>query len=318
MSRPWILVTPASRGIGHALTRHLLRTTTVPILATARRDPDAVKARLLQDLETTATTTTTAPPDNRDGDAPPASDRLHVLPLDVTSEPSIAEAAARARELFPPGADGGRGRGRGRGQDRHHLHLAFAIPGVLHPEKSPRQVDAEAALATYRVNALGPLLLMKHFGDLLPRRQAEPLLLPGGAGRQQQQQQHRQGQHEEQGLRLPPHAVWLSMSARVGSVSDNKKGGWYSYRSSKAAVNALAKTFDLQLLTRSGERAMAIAYHPGTVRTDLSRDFWGSVDEEKLFEPEYAVERMVEVVTSKIGLEGRGRCWDWKGEEILP
>jgi hypothetical protein len=63
---------------------------------------------------------------------------------------------------------------------------------------------------------------------------------------------------------------------------------------------------------------MAMAYHPGTVRTDLSRDFWETVPKEKLFEPEFAAEKMVEVVTGKVGLDGRGRCWDWKGEEILP
>lgn len=108
------------------------------------------------------------------------------------------------------------------------------------------------------------------------------------------------------------------MSARVGSTSDNRKGGWYSYRSSKAAVNSLTKTFDHQLVARSGEKAMALAYHPGTVRTDLSRDYWATVDKEKLFEPEFAVERMVEVVTDKVGLQGRGRCWDWQGQEILP
>jgi hypothetical protein len=62
---------------------------------------------------------------------------------------------------------------------------------------------------------------------------------------------------------------------------------------------------------------MAMAYHPGTVKTGLSKEFWGGVKEGKLFEPEFAVEKMVEVVRS-VGLEGRGRCWDWKGEEILP
>lgn len=290
MSRPWILVTPASRGIGHALTRHLLQTTTLPILATARRDPESVKKSLLADLQTSSSSSSSK-------DVPPPPDRLHVLPLDVTSEPSIAEAASRARELFP--AEGSKG---GATSGGNHLHLAFTIPGILHAEKSPRQVDAEAALQTYRVNALGPLLLMKHFSDFLPRKQTEVLL------------EEQQGD----GAALPAHAVWLSMSARVGSVSDNKKGGWYSYRSSKAAVNQLVRSFDLQLLARSGERAMAMAYHPGTTKTDLSRDFWDSVETGKLFEPEDAAAKMVEVVTRKVGLEGRGRCWDWKAEEIMP
>lgn len=324
MSRPWVLVTPSSRGIGFALTRHLLRTTTLPILATARRDPSAVKARLLQDLgdlpSPPATTSAKSPPPAA---AAAPEDRLHVLPLDVTSEPTVEAAAQRARELFPP--DGG-----GEGGQRYHLRLAFAVPGVLHPEKSLAQVDAGRALETYRVNALGPLLLMKHFAGFLPRRRTRLLDDGGGEGgehhhHQQQQHQHPPGEEGGSGAggaaetRLPPQrAVWLNMSARVGSVSDNRKGGWYSYRSSKAAVNALTRTFDLHLAAASGDRAMAVAYHPGTVRTDLSREFWATVEEGKLFEVGYAVERMVKVVTEEVGIEGRGRCWDWKGEEILP
>ena len=62
---------------------------------------------------------------------------------------------------------------------------------------------------------------------------------------------------------------------------------------------------------------MAIAYHPGTVKTGLSKEFWGNVKEGKLFEPDFAVEKIGEVVRG-VGLDGRGRCWDWKGEEILP
>lgn len=107
------------------------------------------------------------------------------------------------------------------------------------------------------------------------------------------------------------------MSARVGSTTDNKLGGWYSYRASKAGVNSFTKSLDLYLNTRAGDKAMAIAYHPGTVKTGLSKEFWGNVKEEKLFSAGYAVERMLEVVRG-VGIEGRGRCWDWKGEEVLP
>lgn len=276
MSRPWILVCPSSRGLGHVLTRHLLRNTTAPILATARGDPSGVKDRLLEDIK-------------HDKEA---ARRLHMVQLDVTDESTIEAASHEAARLFP--------------RDTHHLHLGFAIPGILHPEKSPRQVDADNALATYRVNTLGPLLLMKWFEDFLPRRRTQFALEEHDAPAQQT------------AVRLPEHAVWLAMSARVGSISDNRKGGWYSYRSSKAAVNSLTKSFDLQLAARSGDKAMAMAYHPGTVRTDLSREFWETVPKGKLFEPEFAAEKMVEVATGLVGLEGRGRCWDWRGEEILP
>lgn len=107
------------------------------------------------------------------------------------------------------------------------------------------------------------------------------------------------------------------MAARVGSTSDNSLGGWYSYRASKAGVYSLTKTLDLYLKTRCGDNAIAIAYHPGTVKTGLSKEFWGSVKEGQLFSTEYAVEKMLEVVKD-VGVKGRGRCWDWKGEEIKP
>jgi NAD(P)-dependent dehydrogenase (short-subunit alcohol dehydrogenase family) len=107
------------------------------------------------------------------------------------------------------------------------------------------------------------------------------------------------------------------MSARVGSTSDNRLGGWYGYRASKAGVNSLTKTFDLYLKQRAGEKAMAVALHPGTVKTGLSKEFWGGVGEGKLFEKEWVAERLVGVLNG-LAVEGRGRCWDWKGEEILP
>ncbi|KAK3693977.1 hypothetical protein B0T22DRAFT_57475 [Podospora appendiculata] len=268
MSRPWIFLCPSSRGIGHALTRHLLRTTTLPILATARpaSDTRAVKAALLHDL-----------------DLPDADTRLEIVPLDVTDEATVRSAAEHASALFP--------------RETHHLHLAFALPGILHPEKAPAQVDYHAALETYKVNALGPLLLMKYFEGFLPRKATD--MATGD----------RDG--------IPTHAVWANMSARVGSISDNKLGGWYSYRSSKAAVNSLTKSLDVQLRSRSGDKAVAMAYHPGTVKTDLSRAFWGSVANGSLFAVDDAAARMARVVLGA-GLNMRGRVWDYKGNEVMP
>jgi len=82
-------------------------------------------------------------------------------------------------------------------------------------------------------------------------------------------------------------------------------------------VYSITKTLDLYLKTRSGENAVAIAYHPGTVKTGLSKEFWSSVKPEKLFGVEDAVEKMMKVVQGT-SVEQRGRCWDWKGEEIKP
>ena len=279
----WSLVTPASRGVGFQLARHLLQTTKTPVVATARKDVDGVKKSILQDLP--------------DVD----SDRLTVLELDVTStapqkfpkfpigsgtadistdEDSIQRAAEDAKSMFT--------------RD-NHLHLAFAIPGILYPEKSPSQLDHAHITQTFAVNTIGPLLLMKHFTPFLPTKASTLTSEPG----------------------LPPHAVWLTMSARVGSTTDNQLGGWFSYRASKAGVTSITKSLDNWLVGKSGDKAMAMAYHPGTVKTGLSKEFWGSVQKEKLFSPEFAVEKMVGVVQN-IGLEQRGRCWDWRGTEVLP
>ncbi|KAK1986137.1 oxidoreductase [Colletotrichum cereale] len=282
MSSPWILVSPASRGIGAHLVGHLLRKTAAPILATCRSpDTTSAKHRLLESLALPAIETEDL------------ASRLKVVRLDVTDEASVAAAAAEARTLFPDAT--------------HHLRLALATPGVLHPEKSPAQVEYDSALETFRVNTLGQLMLMKHFSPFLPRRNAH-LLGPSSSS---------SSPGDARGL-PPGHAVWAAMSARVGSTSDNLKGGWYSYRASKAGVTSLAKSLDLWLRARSGDKAISVAYHPGTVKTGLSEAFWDTVPEGKLFEPEFAVERMCKVLTEEVGIEGRGRFWDWQGKEILP
>lgn len=159
----------------------------------------------------------------------------------------------------------------------------------------------EKALDTFKINTLGPLVLMKHFAELLPSKATELEETPEG---------------DETRL-SPSHAVWLSMAARVGSTTDNRAGGWYSYRASKAGVISLSKSLDRYLEARSGNKAVAVGYHPGTVKTGLSEGFWNSVEEGKLFSTEYAAERMAEVFAG-LKVEQRGKTWDWKNEEVLP
>jgi NAD(P)-dependent dehydrogenase (short-subunit alcohol dehydrogenase family) len=165
----------------------------------------------------------------------------------------------------------------------------------LYPEKSPSQIDYNNALHTFQVNTLGPMVLLKHFSPFLPKKATTIEELKG----------------------LPPCAVWANMSARVGSIADNALGGWYSYRASKAAVNQVTKTFDNHLKTSAGENAMAISLHPGTVKTDFSKEFWGNVKEEKLFSPEFSAEKLMEVICGR-KIEDRGKFFDWKGEEVPP
>ena len=79
----------------------------------------------------------------------------------------------------------------------------------------------------------------------------------------------------------------------------------------------MTKTFDNHLKTSAGDNAIAVSLHPGTVKTGLSKEFWGNVKEEKLFSVEYAAEKLLEVVGSRT-VEDRGLCWDWKGEQVPP
>lgn len=184
------------------------------------------------------------------------------------------------------------------------LRLAITVPGILNVEKSPSQIDAEKALESFRVNALGPMLLMKHLSPLLPTKASSSF--PTSPDKL-----------KETDLQLPSHAIYAMMAARVGSISDNGTGGWYSYRASKAAVFQLTKTFDLYLRTRCKEKAMAVAMHPGTVQTEFTKDYWSG---REMLQPEESAARLLQVLCA-MGPgtnDGRGRCWDWKGEEVLP
>ncbi|KAG9640691.1 NAD(P)-binding protein, partial [Aureobasidium melanogenum] len=261
--QPWALVSPASRGIGLHLARHLLQNTKLPIVTTARKDLDQAKESILDGLHHVD------------------QSRLNVLKLDVLDETTIQDAASACSDLFP--------------KKDNYLHLSYAIPGILFPEKSPQQIDHDDALLTFQTNTLGPMLMLKHFGPFLPRKSTQLA----------------------QDASLPKTAVWATMSARVGSITDNQLGGWYSYRASKAAVNQVTKTFDNHLRTASGEKAIAISLHPGTVKTSFSKEFWGGAKEGKLFSPEFSAEKLYEVVVGRT-LQDRGKCWDWKGEEVPP
>jgi NAD(P)-dependent dehydrogenase (short-subunit alcohol dehydrogenase family) len=124
------------------------------------------------------------------------------------------------------------------------LTLVIDATGFLHdaefrPEKSLREVDPVHLARSFALNATGPALLMKHFLPLLARDE---------------------------------RAVFATLSARVGSISDNRLGGWYAYRASKAALNQLVRTAAIEL-ARTRPLALCVALHPGTVDTGLSGPF---------------------------------------------
>ncbi len=148
---------------------------------------------------------------------------------------------------------------------RGALRLVIDATGVLHrgtlqPEKSWRQIDPAAMAQAFAINAIGPALLMKHFLPLLPT-----------SGK----------------------AVFATLSARVGSISDNQLGGWYSYRASKAALNQLVRTASVELRRRA-PAALCVALHPGTVHTALSQPFGKSgLDVQQ---PEVSAARLLRVI----------------------
>jgi NAD(P)-dependent dehydrogenase (short-subunit alcohol dehydrogenase family) len=138
------------------------------------------------------------------------------------------------------------------------VRLIFIATGVLHngqePERSYRAMTAEHLLRDYRINTVGPALVARHFAPLLPRE-----------GR----------------------SVLAALSARVGSIGDNRLGGWHSYRASKAALNMILRNLAIEM-ARTHREAIVAGLHPGTVDTALSVPFQKGVTPEKLFTPEYS------------------------------
>lgn len=147
------------------------------------------------------------------------------------------------------------------------------------PEKTWRNLDPAAMAQAFAINAIGPALLMKHFLPVLPR-----------SGR----------------------AVFATLSARVGSISDNDLGGWYSYRASKAALNQLVRTASIEL-KRSKPEAICVSLHPGTVATGLSGPFGKQGLEVQ--SPEASADRLVKVLTG-LTPEDTGGFFDHKGVRI--
>lgn len=163
------------------------------------------------------------------------------------------------------------------------LDLVLVATGVLlpSPEKSWRQLDASVLARAYAINAIGPALIAKHTLGLL-RRDAK--------------------------------AIFACLSARVGSIEDNRLGGWHAYRASKAALNMLVRNFAIELRQRN-PGAVCVALHPGTVDTALSRPFQASVDPAKLKTPNDAARRMLSTLDA-LGPADSGKLWAYNGQSI--
>lgn len=159
----------------------------------------------------------------------------------------------------------------------------LTLPDGTGPERSYKVLDPAAMEQVFRLNTIGPAIVAKHMLPLFPRDR---------------------------------RAVFASLSARVGSIGDNRLGGWHSYRASKTALNMLLKNFALEL-ARSHPQALVVGLHPGTVDTGLSAPFQRNVLEGKLFTSGHSATCLLDVLVA-LGPQDSGRVFDWQGAPVEP
>jgi len=166
-------------------------------------------------------------------------------------------------------------------------HIIIAT-GVLHsknfgPEKSIKEINQDNMAKVISINAIGPSIVGRYFIPL---------------------------------LRKDDKSVIAFLSARVGSISDNKLGGWYSYRASKSALNQIVKNFSIEL-KRTNPKAIVLALQPGTVDSNLSEPFKRNVAQGKLFTPEQSRELLSNVIENATTNDS-GNLLAYDGETISP
>jgi NAD(P)-dependent dehydrogenase (short-subunit alcohol dehydrogenase family) len=211
------------------------------------------------------------------------SERFEVVHALSRSASQIAGAWASEIDLED---DDSIARAAGRLAEGPPLRLLIVATGILHgpdfqPEKSIRQLDREAMLKILAVNTVGPAMLARHFLSLVPRQ-----------GR----------------------SVLAALSARVGSIGDNRLGGWHSYRASKAALNMVWRNLAIEL-GRTHPGAVSATLHPGTVDSGLSKPFQAGVAPEKLFTPAYSAERLLSVIDG-LSPADSGGAYAWDGQAV--
>ena len=150
--------------------------------------------------------------------------------------------------------------------------------GGVRPEKSVKALDGAAMAAQFALNAIGPALVLKHVWRMIPRDRAARVAV---------------------------------LSARVGSIGDNRLGGWHGYRAAKAALNQIVRTCAVEL-ARTHPQAALVALHPGTVATSLTAAYaWGH----PTVEPVVAAAHLLRVLDG-LGAAQSGQFFDWKGEVV--
>ena len=167
--------------------------------------------------------------------------------------------------------------------------MVFVATGILHndddifPEKSIKDINADKLKRVLLINTIGPTLVGKYFIPYLNSKNK---------------------------------SIFAFLSARVGSISENKLGGWYSYRSSKTALNQIIKNFSIEI-KRTNPNAIFVGLQPGTVSSFLSKPFEKNVKSENLFTPDFSASKLLEVIDN-LESKDTGKLIAWNGEEIQP
>ncbi len=207
-------------------------------------------------------------------------ERILLVQMDLEDQSSILSAADEIRSKF------------------NRVDLLLNVAGLLGdatttpgPERSITKIERDWLEKTFHVNVFGPVMLSKELAPLMAQK--------------------RRGKSEDS-LSSRPNSVIANLSARVGSISDNTLGGWYSYRMSKAALNQATRTMALELKRQS---IWCIALHPGTTDTDLSKPFQKNVAEGRLFPVDFTVESLLKVIDS-MDDDNSGGLYDWAGKAI--
>tara|TARA_B100000886_G_scaffold131199_1_gene88447 strand:- start:6698 stop:7396 length:699 start_codon:yes stop_codon:yes gene_type:complete len=166
------------------------------------------------------------------------------------------------------------------------ISILFDATGILHdeennqmPEKTLKNINLKFAQKNFLINTIGPSLLIKHFAPLLDIEQK---------------------------------SVFATLSAKVGSISDNGFGGWYSYRASKAALNQLIKTASIEMKIKN-KNSIFIALHPGTVKSKLSKPFQKS--NLKIQTPEESAGHLITII-KEVKTSETGKFFNWDGTEL--
>jgi len=208
-------------------------------------------------------------------------DRLQTAALDVTKEEQISNLAAQIKEQYKG------------------IDLLINCAAILHPtgrgETSLAHVSSQGLIDTWATNTVGPLLMAKYF---------QPLLVKG-TGSFGIQGEKPKDQHA---------SVLINMSAKVGSITDNGLGGWYSYRMTKAALNMATKNLSIEL-GRGRSKVVCASLHPGTVDTDLSRPYHKGVPEGKLFSTEHSVQYLMGIIDN-LTIQDSGSYLMWDGSKL--